>query len=96
MSKHGNVSKAADQVEGHPVLQTGAKVGYAVSGVMHLLIGWIAFQVAWFSSGKTADQSGALQTPRREQPGTADPLGGCAGVSRPGTVAARQHRGAAH
>ena len=37
-------------------------MGYAVSGVLHLLIGWIALQVAWSASGKSADQSGALQT----------------------------------
>jgi hypothetical protein len=36
-------------------------VGYATSGLLHLLIGWIALQVALGgSSGKNADQSGAL------------------------------------
>ena len=62
MPQHGDVSKVANQVEGHPVLQIGARVGYAVSGALHLLIGWIGLQVAWFASGKSADQSGALQT----------------------------------
>jgi hypothetical protein len=57
-----DVSGVADQVEGQPALQVGARVGYAVSGVLHLLIAWIALQVAWFSSGKSADQSGALQS----------------------------------
>jgi hypothetical protein len=57
-----DVAGAADQVEGHPALQIGARVGYAVSGVLHLLIAWIALQIAWISSGKSADQSGALQT----------------------------------
>ena len=56
------VARAADTAEDHPALQTGARVGYAVSGVLHLLIGWIALQVAWSGSGKSADQSGALQT----------------------------------
>ena len=37
-----------------------ARVGYAVSGLLHLLIGWLALQVAWSNSGKSADQSGAL------------------------------------
>lgn len=41
-------------------LETAARAGYAVNGVMHLLIGWIALQIAWSGSGKKADQSGAL------------------------------------
>jgi hypothetical protein len=61
MPQRRDVSKVANQVEGHPALQIGARVGYAVSGVLHLLIGWIALQVAWSASGKPADQSGALQ-----------------------------------
>jgi type IV secretory pathway VirB2 component (pilin) len=56
------VNRAADSVGDNPAVQVGARVGYAVSGVLHLLIGWIALQVAWQSSGKSADQSGALQT----------------------------------
>jgi hypothetical protein len=56
------VTRAAGNVEKKPLLQIGARVGYAVSGVLHLLIGWIALQVAWSgSAGKSADQSGALQ-----------------------------------
>jgi hypothetical protein len=62
MPQRGDVSRVADQVEGHPILQAGARVGYAVSGVLHLLIAWIALQIAWFASGRSADQSGALQT----------------------------------
>ena len=57
-----DVTRAADKVEGQPLVQAGARVGYAVSGLLHLLIGWIAVQVAWSGSGKSADQSGALQT----------------------------------
>jgi Domain of Unknown Function (DUF1206) len=61
---HGssNVASAADKVEGHPVLQNGARAGYALNGVLHLMIAWIALQIAWTASGKSADQSGALQT----------------------------------
>ncbi len=62
MAQGRDVASVANEVEGHPVLQIGARVGYAVSGVLHLLIGWIGLQVAWFASGKSADQSGALQT----------------------------------
>ena len=56
------MTRAAGSLEAQPVLQAGARVGYAVSGVLHLLIGWIALQVAWSASGKSADQSGALQS----------------------------------
>lgn len=62
MPIRGEVKNAADQAGGNPVLQSGARVGYAVSGILHLLIGWIALQIAWFSSAKSADSSGALQT----------------------------------
>lgn len=43
-------------------LATAARAGFAVNGVMHLLIGWIALQVALGSSDKGADPSGALAT----------------------------------
>lgn len=62
MTQPGDVRRAASKVENQPVLQLGARIGYAVSGVLHLLIGWIALQVAWSASGTSADQSGALQT----------------------------------
>lgn len=62
MARGRDVAGVANRVEGHPALQIGARVGYAVSGVLHLLIAWIALQVAWMASGKSADQAGALQT----------------------------------
>ena len=62
MAPPRDVTRVANTVEGQPALQMGARVGYAVSGVLHLLIAWIALQVAWIASGKSADQSGALQT----------------------------------
>jgi Domain of Unknown Function (DUF1206) len=62
MTTPRDVTEAADKLEGNAVLQGGARVGYAVSGVLHLLIAWTALQVAWSGSGKSADESGALQT----------------------------------
>src|SRR3954452_913392 len=53
------IKGAARQAGDHPALELAARVGYAVSGLLHLLIGWIALQVAWGSSGKSAHQSGA-------------------------------------
>lgn len=59
-----DVISTARQASDHPALETAARVGYAVSGLLHLLIGWIGLQVAWGfgGSGKDADQSGALQS----------------------------------
>jgi len=41
-------------------LEAVARFGYAVSGVLHILIGLIAVQVAVGTGGGSADQSGAL------------------------------------
>ena len=61
-----DVISTARQASDHPALETAARVGYAVSGLLHLLIGWIALQVAWGlgggGSGQNADQTGALQS----------------------------------
>ena len=54
------VKGVAREAGDHPALEMAARVGYAVSGLLHLLIGWLALQVAWSNSGKSADQSGAL------------------------------------
>jgi hypothetical protein len=69
MPRPRDVAGVADRVEGNPVLQSGARAGYAVSGVLHLLIGWIALQIAWSGSGRSADQSGALRTFAGTSPG---------------------------
>jgi hypothetical protein len=54
----------AREVTDHPVLTHLARVGLVAYGAMHLLIGWLAFRVAWFVQPRTADadQTGALQT----------------------------------
>jgi Domain of Unknown Function (DUF1206) len=40
-----------------------ARVGLVAYGVVHVLIGWLALQIAWGTSGrKSADTSGALRT----------------------------------
>jgi type IV secretory pathway VirB2 component (pilin) len=62
MAPPSDVAEGADRVERQPVLQLGVRVGYAVSGVLHLLIGWIALQVAWSGSGNSADLTGAFGT----------------------------------
>jgi hypothetical protein len=58
---HGIVERARG-VTDHPVLTHVARVGLIAYGAMHLLIGWLAAQLAWGLSGADADQTGALQT----------------------------------
>ena len=43
-------------------LQNLARVGLVSYGVIHLLVAWLALQLAWGSSSESADQSGALST----------------------------------
>lgn len=50
--------KAADS----KLLEVLARVGLVAYGLVHLLVGWLALQVAWGGGGENADQSGALQT----------------------------------
>src|SRR5690606_9763983 len=56
-SVHGAARGASD----HPLLEKGARLGYAASGVLHLVLGWLAVQLAWGSSSGSADQTGALE-----------------------------------
>lgn len=51
--------------------EKAARVGFAVSGLLHLLIGVLAFQLAFGDSGESADQSGALSTVADEPFGAA-------------------------
>ena len=58
-----DVQQAASRATDNPALEGAARVGYVVSGLLHLLIAWIALQVAFGGGGgKQADQSGALAT----------------------------------
>ncbi len=59
-----DVTQATFQANEHPVVEWGARLGYAILGVLHLLIGYIAIKVAWGIGGgsKEADTSGALKT----------------------------------
>lgn len=54
------VGSAVGRLGDHPVVEAGARAGYAVNGVLHLLIAWLALQVAFGNSGAQADQSGAM------------------------------------
>ena len=63
-SVHGVVDRATDS---KPFEYT-ARAGFAVSGVLHLLIAFIVLRIAFGSGGGNADQSGALST-IAQQPG---------------------------
>ncbi|WP_298457145.1 DUF1206 domain-containing protein [uncultured Cellulomonas sp.] len=59
----------ARQAGHHPVVEKGARLGYAANGLINLVIGWIALQLALGSGtgGEQASASGALRT-LAEQP----------------------------
>jgi hypothetical protein len=52
---------AAVRAGDHPVVEWGARLGYAASGVLHLLLAWLTAQIA-IGAGAQASQSGALAT----------------------------------
>jgi len=57
-----NSGGKAEQAGDSASLKVLARVGLIAYGVVHLLIGWLALQIAWGAAGKSADISGALRT----------------------------------
>jgi hypothetical protein len=57
MSGHTS-SSAATQVAQNSVFERFARAGYVVSGLLHLIIGYLAIRIALGSGGGSADQSG--------------------------------------
>jgi hypothetical protein len=58
-----NGSGMAEQAGDSTSLEMVARAGLIAYGVVHLLIGWLAVQVAWSASdSRSADPSGALKT----------------------------------
>jgi hypothetical protein len=62
MSQHqaAQVGRSARRAARSPALARAARAGYAASGLVHLLVAYLALQVAWTGGGEQADQSGAL------------------------------------
>ena len=56
-----SVSGAVDRATDSAAFERLARAGHVVSGLLHLLIAYIIFRLA-FGSGGSADQSGALGT----------------------------------
>jgi hypothetical protein len=56
-------SSKAEQAGDSASLELVARAGLVAYGVVHLLIGWLAVQIAWSASdSKSADASGGLKT----------------------------------
>lgn len=55
-----SVKESAASAGDNPVVENGARLGFAASGLLHLVIGWIALHMAWGDYSGSADQSGAL------------------------------------
>jgi hypothetical protein len=59
----GETASKAEQAGDSTSLEWLARGGLVAYGVVHLLVGWLALQIAWGTSGGTsADTSGALTT----------------------------------
>jgi hypothetical protein len=52
----------ADRAGNSDALENLARIGLIAYGVVHLLVAWLALQLAWGGGGQSADQSGALAT----------------------------------
>lgn len=55
----------------HPAVEAGARLGFLANGLLHLLIAWLALQVAWGGDSGNADQTGALSVLAESGLGTA-------------------------
>ena len=55
------VQGAVDKATDNSAFEFAARAGFAISGVLHLLVAYIILRIA-FGSGGSADQSGALAT----------------------------------
>ena len=58
----GSPADSATRAGDSDALEHLARVGLVAYGLVHLLIAWLALQLAWGTSGAQADQSGALAT----------------------------------
>ncbi|MHA6695939.1 DUF1206 domain-containing protein [Homoserinimonas sp. A520] len=59
MSKTGKVRDIATKVQDNAAMRAAARVGFVVNGLLHVLIGLIAVEVA-FGTGGEADTGGAM------------------------------------
>ena len=63
MTARGTALGTAHEAGNSDALEGLARVGMVAYGLVHLLVAWLALQLAWFGGGgKSADQSGAMST----------------------------------
>ncbi|MFE3800277.1 DUF1206 domain-containing protein [Nocardia tengchongensis] len=55
-----NSSSVAGRVAQNSVFERSARAGFVVSGIVHLIIGYIAIRIAFGGAAGNADQSGAM------------------------------------
>lgn len=60
-SAKSTAGSTARSVQQHPAMRALITIGLISYGVVHLLVGWIALQVAWGGDDQQADQQGALR-----------------------------------
>src|SRR5690349_24404333 len=58
----GSATSTADRIGRSDALENLARLGLVAHGIIHLLVAWLALQLAWGGGGKEADQSGAMST----------------------------------
>jgi hypothetical protein len=58
----GTTGGTAERAGDSQALERLASVGLTAYGLVHLLIAWLALQLAWGGGGESADQSGAMAT----------------------------------
>ena len=58
----GTSGNTAERAGDSRALERLAQVGLTAYGLVHLLIAWLALQLAWGGGGESADQSGAMAT----------------------------------
>jgi hypothetical protein len=56
-----DAEESAEEVAGSASMRVAARAGLVANGLMHLVVAWLAVQVA-FGRNERADQGGALQT----------------------------------
>lgn len=56
----GAVEDAAEDVADHPWMRRAARAGFVMTGLIHLMLGWICIRIATGGGGQSADNSGAI------------------------------------
>lgn len=58
----GDATASAREIARSTPVRVGARIGLAAYGLTHVLVAWLALQLAFGGSGQSADQAGAFET----------------------------------